>query len=72
MRANEGRIELNAGIEASAGEMRESDRLCEQDEQMRRMFDDAWGSLSLDEQAALRQERDDWLVASRGRAQHGG
>ncbi|HEX8212349.1 MAG TPA: hypothetical protein VF584_19395 [Longimicrobium sp.] len=31
-------------------------------EEMRRMFNKAWDSLSSDEQAELRQEREDWLA----------
>lgn len=47
-------------------------RLREDEEQMLRIFNEARDSLSADEQAELRREREDWLVASRGRAQHGG
>jgi hypothetical protein len=32
-------------------------------EEMLRMFDKAWDSLSAHEQAELRQEREDWLAA---------
>lgn len=45
--------------------------LGEHEEQMLRMFNEAWDSLSAGEQARLREEREDWLAASRGRAQHG-
>ncbi|HEX8674979.1 MAG TPA: hypothetical protein VF710_23970 [Longimicrobium sp.] len=42
-----------------------------EEEEMLRMFDKAWDSLSADEQAELRQEREDWLNASREPLQHG-
>jgi hypothetical protein len=42
-----------------------------EEEEMLRMFDQAWDSLSADEQAELRREREDWLNASREPLQHG-
>jgi hypothetical protein len=41
-----------------------------EEEEMLRMFDKAWESLSADEQAELRREREDWLIASRESPQH--
>lgn len=38
-------------------------------EEMLRMFDEAWDSLSAEEQAEIRREREDWFAAW---AQHDG
>lgn len=60
MSDNEARIDLRLPTEMEG-------------EEMIRMFNKAWDSLSANEQAELRQEREDWLaVLASGRAQHGG
>lgn len=44
-----------------------------EEDEMLRMFNKAWDSLLDDQQAELRQGREDWLaVYGSGRAQHGG
>ena len=42
-----------------------------EEEEMLRMFNKAWDSLSANEQAELRQEREDWPIAPREPPQHG-
>jgi len=63
--------ELDEWIEARAGGKRakpeyvrqvlERERVREEEEQMLEMFNRAWDSLSAEEQAEIRQEREDWL-----------
>ena len=66
MGTNEARIDLAGGSRVP-----ERERLSDHEEQMLSMFNEAWDSLSAGEQAELRRERDEWLVASRRRAEHG-
>jgi hypothetical protein len=68
--------ELDAWLESRAGGKRgkpafvrrllERERAREEEERMVRMFNEAWDSLSAKEQAAVREEREDWLGAYSG------
>ena len=70
--------DLDAWIESRAGgkrgkpafvrEILERERAREEEERMLAMIDQAWESLSPDEQAELREEREDWMSAYAGGA----
>ena len=68
--------ELDAWVEAQAGNKRqkpqfvrrilERERARAQEEEMLRMFNEAWDSLGRAEQRELREEREDWSEAYAG------
>lgn len=68
--------ELDAWVEAHAGGKRgkpayirrllERERAREEEEEMLSIFDAAWDSLSAEEKAGIREEREDWVGAYAG------
>jgi hypothetical protein len=68
--------ELDAWVEAHAGGKRrkpefirqilERERAREEEEQMLNLFNTAWDSLSPEEKAEIREEREDWMGAYAG------
>lgn len=68
--------DLDAWVESQAGGKRgkpafvrhvlERERAREEDERMLAMFNDAWDSLSPEEQGLVREERENWVDAYAG------